>query len=153
MARQINAAGLKLIGDSEGERLVTYLDPVRKLTVGVGHLVLPTDRLVLGDRITKARSEKFLAADLAKFEHGVEQLTKVSLSGNEFAALVSLAFNIGLGALGKSTLLRKLNAGDRQGASEQFSRWTKAGRPLRVLPGLVKRRLAERNLFLNQKED
>ena len=65
-----------------------------------------------------------------------------------FRSLVSFFFNLGLGALGDSTLLRKLNAGDYQGAADEFPRWVKAGG--QTLPGLVKRRDAERALFLSQ---
>ena len=150
MARQINAKGLRLIGEFEGERLTVYLDPVGKLTVGVGHLVTPADKLRLGDKITKAQSEAFLARDLAGTEAGVTRLAKATLSGNEFSALVSLAFNIGLYSLGRSSVLHKLNSSDRRGAADAFLLWCKGGRPLRLIPGLLRRRQAERKLFLEK---
>lgn len=84
--------------------------------------------------------------DLAKFEAGVEDLVKVAVSVNQFSALVSFAYNIGLNALSGSTLLKKLNAGDIIGAADQFLRWNKAGG--KELKGLTDRRHAERDLFL-----
>ncbi len=96
--------------------------------------------------ITEAQAEDLLIEDLARFEAGVSSLIKDSptLQG-QFDGLVSLAFNVGLGALGKSTLLKKHLAGDYAGAAKQFARWNRAGG--RVLAGLTKRREAERQLY------
>jgi lysozyme len=80
-----------------------------------------------------------------KFEAGVKRLVKVPLAQGQFDALVSFSFNVGLGALGSSTLLRKLNAGDYRGAAAEFPRWNKAGG--KVYEGLTRRRAAERSLF------
>jgi len=153
--RRINAAGLSLVRDFEGCRLVAYddLDPDRVLrpgdrlrgTLTIGHGHTGPD-VQIGQRITAEQAERLLAEDLGEAERGVAALARVPLAENEFAALVSLAFNIGLGSFGKSTLLRKLNAGDRLGAAAEFRRWNKAGG--RALAGLSRRRAAEAALFL-----
>ena len=96
------------------------------------------------------RAESLLLDDLSMFAEGVERYAKVSLTDNEFGALVSFSFNLGLGNLQKSTLLKKVNAGNMVGAAEEFLKWTKAGG--KVLPGLVKRRAAERELFLTKEQ-
>ncbi|NEP37557.1 lysozyme, partial [Moorena sp. SIO3B2] len=85
--------------------------------------------------------------DLESSESTVSNLVKVSLTDNQFSALVSFVFNIGPTAFRRSTLLRKLNHGDDQGAANEFLRWNKGGG--RVLLGLSKRREAERKLFLS----
>jgi lysozyme len=84
--------------------------------------------------------------DVARFEDGVNKLVTYTINQNQFDALVDFSFNLGLGNLGSSTLLKKLNAGDIKGAAEEFLRWDKAGG--KVLAGLTKRRKAERDLFL-----
>ncbi|PRP70248.1 muraminidase, partial [Chromobacterium amazonense] len=86
-----------------------------------------------------------LQQDLAKFEVGVSRLVKVQLRQNQFDALVSFSYNLGLGSLQNSTLLRLLNQGDYAGAAGQFILWDKAGG--KVLPGLQRRRAAEQALF------
>jgi len=153
--RRINAAGLALVRSFEGCRLVAYddLDPDRVLrpgdrlrgTLTIGHGHTGPD-VHIGQRITAEEAERLLAADLAEAERGVAALARPPLSDNAFAALVSLAFNIGLGSLGRSTLLRRLNAGDSLGAAAEFARWNKAGG--RVLAGLTRRRAAEAALLL-----
>lgn len=142
MTRTINAEGLRLIKDSEGLRLSAYQDSVGVWTIGYGH----TATAQRGQTITEAEAEQLLQADLRRFEDGVRELVRVPLTDNQFAALVSFAFNLGLGALAESTLLRKLNAGDYQGAAAEFPRWVHAGG--KQLPGLVTRRGRERQLFL-----
>lgn len=84
---------------------------------------------------------------MERFEKGVSDLVKVPLNQNQFDALVSFAFNLGLGNLKSSTLLKKLNASDYIGASKEFERWNRAGG--KVLNGLTRRRIAERDLFLS----
>ncbi len=96
--------------------------------------------------ITADQSDAILSRDLAKFESAVDGAVKVALEQNEFDALVSLAFNIGGGAFAKSTLVRKLNAGDKAGAANAFMSWNKAGG--KVLNGLTTRRRNERLQFL-----
>jgi lysozyme len=94
--------------------------------------------------ITEAEAEKLLRDDLARFENGVSKLAPQA-SDNQFAAMVSLAFNVGLANFGGSTLLKKHNAGDCAGAADEFKRWNRAGG--KVLPGLVTRRAKEALLY------
>lgn len=140
----INKKGIDLIKKFEGCRLKAYKDIVGILTVGYGHTGKDVSE---GLEIDPERANELLEKDLQKFCHGVEDLVKVSITDNQFAALVAFAYNIGLNALSGSTLLKKLNAGDLQGASEQFIRWNKAGG--KEVQGLTNRRLAEKELFLS----
>jgi lysozyme len=143
-----NAAGLSLIRQAEGLRLRAYLCPANVWTIGIGTTVYPDGRKVRsGDKCTEQQADRYLAHDLQEFERAVAAMVTVPVTSNQFSALVSLAYNIGIGALKKSTLLRLLNAGDYAGAANQFPRWNRGGG--RILPGLVKRRAAERALFLS----
>lgn len=144
-----NAAGLEVIKHFEGVRLKAYQDSVGVWTIGYGHTSMAGDPQVhSGLTITQAQAESILKKDLGIFERGVKDAVKVTVNSNQFSALVSFSFNLGLGALRESTLLRKLNAGDYNGAANEFPRWVKAGG--QTLPGLVRRRNAERALFLSQ---
>ena len=103
----------------------------------------------LGMKITQEEADRLLARDVATAAKGVDRMVGVPLTPSQRAALISLAFNIGLGNLRSSTLLRLLNGGDYLGASEQFDRWAYArqgGKPAKMA-GLVRRRAAERELF------
>lgn len=135
--------GIDLIKSFEGCELSAYQDSVGVWTIGYGHTV----GVKKGDKITQAQADKMLAEDLAIYEQGVQSMVKRTLTQGQFDALVSFSFNVGLGALGRSTLLRLLNSGDWQAASQQFARRNKAGG--RVLPGLTRRREAERALFVS----
>lgn len=132
----------ELIKSFEGLELEAYLCPADIWTIGYGH----TGNVKEGDRITKAEAEALLDKDLQTFRNGVKRLVKVPLNENQFGALVSFAYNLGLGSLQSSTLLKMLNAGDYTGAADQFLRWNKSGG--KVLTGLVRRREAERAVFL-----
>jgi lysozyme len=139
---KMNEAGRNLLKEFEGLRLDAYLCPAGVWTIGYGS----TFGVHPGDRITPAEAETLLIKDLDQFEKGVAKLVKVPLSTNQFSALVSFAYNLGLGALEESTLLRVLNKGDYQAAANELLRWDKAnGVPL---AGLTRRRKAERELFL-----
>lgn len=130
----------------EGLFLTAYLCPAKVWTIGYGHTgIKHNDGTVKrGQKITKTEAEKLLAFDLqTKYAPDVRRMVKVPVNQSQFDALVSFHFNTG--ALGRSTLLRMLNAGDVKGAAAQFARWTRGGG--RVLPGLVRRRKAERHLF------
>ena len=144
--------GVALIKAHEGLRLTAYPDPVGVWTIGYGHTTAAgPPKVERGMKITDAGADAILRQDLAKFEGYVSSAVKVPLNQNEFDALVSFTFNIGPGNLRSSTLLKKLNAGDRAGAADEFLKWTKAGG--KTLPGLVKRREAERALFLTPMVD
>jgi lysozyme len=140
---RINEEGLKLLKKFEGCKLKTYRCVAGVLTIGYGHTGKDVTE---GMTITKKEAEDLLVKDLERFEAGVKDLVKVSISENQFSALVSFAYNIGLNALSGSTLMKKLNAGDIMGAANQFERWNKAGG--KEVQGLTNRRLAERDLFL-----
>lgn len=138
---QISKAGLDLIKQFEGLYLKAYRCPAGVPTIGYGH----TAGVAMGQTITQQQADDYLRRDVRQFERAVARLVTVPLTQGQFDALVSFAFNLGEGALAQSTLLRMLNAGDYAGAAAQFDRWNKAGG--RVLPGLVRRRAAERALF------
>lgn len=139
-----NAAGVALIKRWESLRLDAYLCPAGVWTIGYGH----TGDVQRGQRITEHQADVILAHDLEVFERGVEELTRgVTLNENEFSALVSFAFNVGLGALEKSTLLKLLRARALPFAvAAEFKKWVHANG--KVLPGLEKRRASEAVLFL-----
>lgn len=144
--------GRQAIKQREGVVLTSYVDSVGVLTIGVGHTSMAGHpKVTPGMKITKAEAEEILSRDLKVFEKAVNDSVSVKLTQNEFDALVSLAFNIGAGAFKKSTLLRKLNAGDRMGAADQFLVWNKGtvkGKKV-AIKGLTNRREAERKQFLS----
>jgi GH24 family phage-related lysozyme (muramidase) len=144
--REVNLNGLTLIKHFEGLYLTAYKDPVGIYTIGYGHTGLQhQDGTVFkGRKVTEAEAEELLKYDLANFAKRVSEGATVPLNDNQFAALVSFDFNTG-GFL-KSTLRQKLNAGDFQGAANEFLKWDKAGG--KTLAGLTRRRKSERNLFL-----
>jgi lysozyme len=143
---QINAAGLALIKEFEGLRLRAYLCPAGVPTIGYGTTVYPNGRRILvGDEITQQQAEDYLRNDLRAFEREVERMVLVPVNENQFSALVSFAYNCGAQALQKSTLLRYINAHEFVAAAGEFARWNQAAG--KVLPGLVRRRAAERELF------
>lgn len=135
--------GVALIKEFEGLRLGAYLCSAGVLTIGYGH----TGGVKKTDRITEQQAEQYLQDDLKKFENGVLRLVRVPLTQNQFDALVCFAYNLGVGSLGQSTLLKLINASDFTGAAKQFIRWNKAAG--RELPGLTRRRIAESELFLS----
>lgn len=138
----INQAGLTLIKSFEGCELVAYADAVGVPTIGWGHT---GSDVHLGLTITQEHADALLESDLRVFENGVNNLVARDLTPNQFAALVSFAYNLGLNALAGSTLMRDVNAGEFPAAADQFGEWVSAGG--HVLEGLVRRRAAERTLF------
>lgn len=141
MPRMINSAGLALIKEYEGFRANAYLDTGGVPTIGYGH----TRGVKMGQTCTPEQAEAWLEADLDSAESDVSKLVKVPLTDNQFAALVSFTFNLGGARLGKSTLLKLLNAGDYAGAGGQFKFWVFDNG--KKLSGLVKRRAAEAALW------
>ncbi len=139
--RRIGPKGLALIKRFEGLRLTAYKCPADVPTIGYGST---GPHVRMGMTITEAEAEKLLTDDLERFERGVARVGGTMTPG-QFSALVSFAFNLGLGALGTSTLLKRHLAGDYAGAAEQFGRWVKAGG--RMLQGLITRRAAEAALY------
>lgn len=147
--RKVSKAGIDLIKSFEGLYLKAYLDPIGIPTIGYGTIEYPDGRRVtMSDPgISEDDAVRYLQFEVDKKASEIEDLIKIQISDNEFAALASFAYNVGTGALGKSTLLRLLNANeDRLKIADQFLRWNKAGG--KELPGLTRRRQAERSLFL-----
>jgi len=151
---KISAAGLNLVKAFEScMRAVpgrpgyykTYLDPVGVPTIGWGHTNHHPPRITMNTVWSRQQCDEALVRDISIFEAAVNRLVKVPLKQHQFDALVSFAYNLGEGNLGKSNLLRKLNRGDYQGAAKEFHNWNRAGG--RVLPGLVRRRASEALLF------
>ena len=147
--RALNQAGLDLIKSFEGLSLKPYLDQANVATIGYGTILYPSGQAVtMSDpEITEDQASQYLMGQVMQKCSGVEGDVSVPLNDNEFAALVSFAYNLGLGALHGSTMLKMLNAGaDRSGVADQFLEWDKAGGV--VSSGLLRRRQAERSLFL-----
>lgn len=143
---KVSQFGIDLICGFEGLRLNAYDDGVGVWTIGYGTTIYPNGiKVKRGDTCTLQQAKDYMAHDLKRFERAVSENVKVSLNQNQFDALVSLTYNIGIGAFGKSTLLKKLNSGDYKGVSGQFDVWNKAGGL--VMQGLVNRRALERKLF------
>jgi lysozyme len=147
-----SSAGRAAIKLREGVVLTAYLDSVGVWTIGVGHTAAAgAPKVSPRMKISAAEADEILSRDLAIFESAVSGAVRVPLNQNEFDALVSLAFNIGAGAFAKSTLVRRLNAGDRKGAADQFLVWNKGtvkGKKVEI-KGLTTRRVAERKQFLS----
>lgn len=139
----ISQKGINLIKNFEGCRLTAYKCPANILTIGYGHT---GSDVHTGQKITQEEAEKLLRQDLIVHCNNVSKLVKVPLNQNQFDALVSFEYNVGYGAFMNSTLLKLLNQKKYKEASEQFGRWKFAGG--KILAGLVKRREAEKQLFL-----
>ena len=153
---------IKLLKHHEGVRLRPYQCPAMLWSIAVGHVIDPSHIAVkYADRknlpippgwdrqLSMGEVDAILAQDLNRFERGVARLCPGATSHQgQFDALVSLAFNIGLGNVQRSSVRMRYNRGDIEGAADAFLMWTKAAG--RVLPGLVKRRQDERALFLSQ---
>ena len=138
---------IPLIKEFEGCKLKAYKCPADVWTIGYGH----TDGVKEGDEITQQEADRLLADDVNSFTTGVHRLVTSDINRNQLGALVSFAFNLGLGNLRHSTLLRLVNKGDFVGAADQFGRWNKANGV--VLTGLVRRREAEKQLFLKEDDE
>lgn len=150
---KLDAEGKRLIYSFEGLHTdlkngtyAAYLCPAGVPTIYCGL----TKGVKLGMVVTTAEGEAMFEKEIAKFEDAVTRLVTVAINQNEFNALVSFAYNCGEGALAKSSILRRLNKGDRKGAAQAFHLWNKGGG--RVLAGLVSRRAREAALFLKPTE-
>ena len=144
----VSNKGVDLICEFEGEQLIAYDDGVGIWTIGFGTIKYPNGvRVKKGDTCTLEQAKEYMRHDLIEFEHTVNISVKVPLNQNQFDALVSLAYNIGSNAFKSSTLVKKLNTGDYQGAADQFNVWVNAGG--KRMQGLVNRRDREKLLFLS----
>lgn len=141
--------GIELIKGFEGFRNKPYKCPAGVATIGYGSTYYADGTEVeMDDKpITSTEAESLLRHSLKGYEASVQKLVTVALTQGQFDALVSFVYNLGAGQLKGSTLLKKLNSGDYKGAAAEFDKWTHGGG--KVLPGLVKRRAAEKALFLS----
>ncbi len=168
--RELPREGIELIkvfegcpdGDPATPGIDAYLDPVGIWTIGWGHAIpwrggflrgsehAATARSLYPGGLTVAQAEALLRDDVGATAERVRRLAPATIDDGAYGALLSFAFNVGCGALERSTLLKRLKAGDRQAAADQFLAWDKArvGSVLTALPGLTRRRRAERALFV-----
>jgi lysozyme len=149
---KISDNGLRLIKDFEGLKLTAYLCPANVPTIGYGHTKTVTKLDVKNRKtITENEATILLIQDIAEYEKAVNDLVIVEIKQNEFDALVSFTFNLGVSAFASSTLRKCVNNKQMISASNEFMKWTKArvNGKLTELKGLVRRRKAEQNLFNN----
>ena len=133
--------GISLIKKFEGCKLEAYLDAVDVPTIAYGR----TKDVKIGDICTQQQAEDWLEEELVEYEGYVNEAVKVELTQPQFDSLVSWTYNLGPSNLNRSSMLRVLNTSDYDNVPEQIMRWNKAGG--RVLPGLVRRREAEAEMF------
>ena len=141
---------LNLIKKWEGFRSEAYLDPVGIPTIGFGTIRYPDGRKVtLGESVSEQVAEAFLLQDCEIFAQGVTDALSSEINQNQFDALVSFTYNLGVGAFQTSTLCQKINAGKFSEAAGEFDKWVYAtvNGVKKKLEGLVKRRRDERTLF------
>ncbi|PHM29483.1 lysozyme [Xenorhabdus innexi] len=143
---EISENGINAIKRYEGLRLKAYPDPAtgaEPWTIGYGH----TKGVAPGQVITRQQAEAFLLEDLTPIYSVLQQVVKVALTQGQFDALCSFIFNVGIGNFTHSTLLKKLNEGDYQGAAQEFLRWDQGNG--HELPALLARRKSEQKMFLS----
>jgi lysozyme len=138
---RVSDSGIAFIREREGCKLAAYLDGGGVPTIGVGHI----KGVKMGQTITQFEADEMLKMDLE--DHDISALLKVPTKQNEFDALSSLAFNIGVNAFAGSTVLKRHNLGNRMGAANAFLMWVKDNG--RTVDGLMRRREAERKLYLS----
>lgn len=141
--RHINEEAIDLIKGFEGTRLVLYRDSAGLLSIGTGHLVRLGEDFSHG--ITESEALDLLHADLRRAEASVCRLINVPLTDNQYGALVSFVFNVGGGALQRSTLRKKINRREYTDAANEFPKWIIAGG--KRSKGLLRRRMAEAELY------
>ena len=143
IAQRVSERGKSLIKEFEGLRLKPYFDIAGHKTIGYGILLTPTHPLYTASQITMAQAEQLLSEHIAKnIDPVISRYVKVPLAQNQYDALASWLYNFSETHLSKSTLLKKLNVRDYQGAADEFLRWNKArvGGVLQEVPGLTRRR-------------
>lgn len=146
---KVNSKGIQLIKTFEGCLLNAYLCPAKVWTIGYGSTQYLDGKPVKpGDKITQQQAEELLIDTVNIFAEGVSKLIKVELNDNQFSALVSFAFNLGIGNLQKSALLKKVNENpNNHMIRTEFAKWNRAGG--KVLNGLTRRRNAESQLYFS----
>jgi lysozyme len=147
---KLSQKGLELIKQFEGLKLKPYLCPASILTIGYGNTYYPNGQKVkLSDQaITQEKAEELLKFLLVSYEKAVDSFCRDDISQGNFDALTSFAYNLGIGALQKSTLIKKVNANPKDVTiADEFLKWNKANGS--ALKGLTKRRQAEANLYFS----
>lgn len=139
--------GISLIEQFEGFSPTAYPDGAG-YSIGYGHQIIPGDGLTTASVLTQSQALALLMLDLAQREAAINSLVTAPLNQNQFDALVSLVYNIGIPAFQASTLLKDLNAGDYSGAAQQFGAWIYAGG--QIVAALQTRRAQEQALFQTQ---
>lgn len=142
--REIPQTAIEFIFEFEGFRDKMYRDVAGFPTIGIGHLIIPGEKFE--EPISLELAKGLLASDLRKTAASIMRLIRVPLTGNQYSALLSFTFNLGGGALQRSTLRSMLNLEEYDDAADEFPKWCMAGG--RKVRGLLRRRLAERALFL-----
>jgi len=144
---KLSSGGRLLLEQLEGKRSTMYIDSAGHPTIGIGHLILPTEVWMKTATLTDAQIYDLLAKDIRRFEIAVSNAITVPLCESQFDALVIFAFNIGTGAFRDSTLVQRINSGaSPDEIAYQWKRWNKAGG--QVTQGLSNRRQAEVDLYL-----
>ena len=143
--RHVTEAGLDLIRRFEGFSPTIYLCPAGYPTIGYGHVVLAHEQDQFATGITPAQATELLRQDVRIAERAVLRLISVPLTDGQFDALVSFTFNLGAGALQRSTLRLKANRGEHESVPAELMKWVWAAG--KKLPGLVLRRLAEGSTY------
>ena len=145
---RLGSKGLELIKSFEGFYSKPYLDPIGIPTIGYGATYYPNKKKVtMKDKpLTEKEASDLLKEMMVTYENDVKRLVKRELNQNQFDALVSFTYNLGSANLGKSTLLKKINANPcDETIKDEFLKWNKAGG--KVLNGLTRRRNAEAELY------
>lgn len=150
--KPVSDIAVNLIKEFEGFKDYAYIDTDGTPVIGYGLSRIAGKPVQIGDRISPTEADTALNHHLQEIQRELDQIVKVSLSERQLSALASISFNVGINSIKTSTLIRKVNAKDYAGAANEFLRWDKANLRGRLvqMPGLARRRQAERQLFLEQ---
>ena len=148
--KPVSDIAVNLIKEFEGFKDHAYIDTDGTPVIGYGLSRIDDQPVKIGDRISPKEAEIALNKHLQEIHRELDQLLKVELNEQQLSALVSISFNVGIGSIKESTLIKKINQEDYAGAANEFLRWDKANQGGRLvqMPGLTRRRSAERQLFL-----
>ena len=152
--KPVSDIAVNLIKEFEGFKDYAYIDTDGTPVIGYGLSRIDDQPVRIGDRISPKEAEIALNNHLQEIHQELDQLLKVNLSEQQLSALASISFNVGIGSIKESTLIKKINQEDYAGAANEFLRWDKANQGGRLvqMPGLTRRRHAERQLFLEQSD-
>jgi lysozyme len=151
-AKPVSKIAISLIKEYEGFKDYAYIDTDGTPVIGYGLSRIGGIPVQIGDRISSTQADAALNSHLQEIHRELDKVIKVDLSDRQLSALASISFNVGIDSIKSSTLVAKINAKDYPGAADEFLRWDKANLQgtLVQMPGLTRRRVAERQLFLNQ---